>query len=79
MQELGKYNLIPNELNIIPNQLEKHMSFIVKNTLISIDSFQFLSSSVDSLVKNLSKDYFKHFLYPAYIGVFILELSEVLM
>ena len=79
MQELGKFNLIPNELNIIPNELEKHMSFIIKNTLISIYSFQFLSSSVVSLVKNLRKDYFKHFLYLVYIGVFILELSQVLM
>ena len=36
------------------------MSFNISNTLAFIDSFQFLSSSLDSLVKNLSKDDFKH-------------------
>ena len=35
------------------------MSFIINNKLIFIDSFQFLSSSIDSLVKNLNKDNFK--------------------
>ena len=36
------------------------MSFTINNKLIFIDSFQFLSSSVDSLGKNLSKDDFKY-------------------
>ena len=36
------------------------MSFTINNKLICIDSFQFLSSSVDSLGKNLSKDDFKY-------------------
>ena len=35
------------------------MSFNVNNNLIFIDSFQFLSSSLDSLVKELDKDDFK--------------------
>ena len=35
------------------------MSFIINNKLIFIDSFQFLSSSIDRLVKNLNKDNFK--------------------
>ena len=35
------------------------MSFTINNKLIFIDSFQFLSSSLDSLVINLSKDGFK--------------------
>ena len=35
------------------------MSFNVNNNLIFIDSFQFLSSSLDSLVKKLDKDDFK--------------------
>ena len=43
-------------MNVIPNGLEKCMSFIIKNELSFIDSFQHLSSSLDSLVKNLSKD-----------------------
>ena len=32
------------------------MSFNINNKLIFIDSFQFLSSSLDSLVRNLIKD-----------------------
>ena len=36
------------------------MSFNINNKLSLIDSFQFLSSSLDSLVKNLRKDDFKY-------------------
>ena len=36
------------------------MSFNINNKLAFIDSFQFLSSLLDSLVKNLSKDNFKY-------------------
>ena len=36
------------------------MSFIVNNKLSFNDSFQFLSSSLDSLVKNLNKDDYKY-------------------
>ena len=53
MQELGKFNL---KINVIPNGLEKYMSFSINNKLRFIDSFHFLSSSLDSLVKNLGKD-----------------------
>ena len=53
MQELVKFNL---KINVIPNGLEKYMSFSINNKLSSIDSFQFLSSSLDSLVKILTKD-----------------------
>ena len=58
MQELGKLNL---KINVIPNGLEKYMSFSINNKLSFIDSFQFLSSSLDSLIKNLTKDDFKYF------------------
>ena len=57
MQELGKFNLI---INVIPNGLEKYVSFSINNKLSFIDSFQFLSSSFDSLVKNLAKDDIKY-------------------
>ena len=57
IQELGKFNL---KINVIPNGLEKYMSFTINNKLSFIDSFQFLSSSLDSLVKNLNKDDFKY-------------------
>ena len=36
------------------------MSFIINNMLSFIDSFQFLSSSLDSLIKNLNRDDFKY-------------------
>ena len=58
MQELGKFNL---KIYVIPNGLEKYMSFSVNNNLSFIDNFQFLSSSLDSLVKNLNKNDFKYF------------------
>ena len=51
MQELGKFNF---KINIIPNGLEKYMSFSINNNLSFIDSLQFLSSSLDSLVKNFN-------------------------
>ena len=57
MQELGKFNL---KINVIPNVLEKYMSFSVNNKLNFIDSLQRLSSSLDRLVKNLAKDDFKY-------------------
>ena len=53
MQELGSLDF---KINIILNGLEKCMSFNINNKLAIIDSFQFLSSSLDSLVKNLGKD-----------------------
>ena len=57
MQELGKSNL---KINVIRNGLEKYMGFNINNKLSFIDSFQFLSSSLDSLVRNLGKDDFKY-------------------
>ena len=36
------------------------MSFSINNKLSFIDRFQFLSSSLDSLVKNFNKDDFKY-------------------
>ena len=57
MQELGKFN---PEINVIPNGLENCMSFSINNKLHFIHSFKFLSSSLDSLVKNLSNDDFKY-------------------
>ena len=58
IQELVKFNL---KINVILNGLEKYRSFSINNKLSFIDSFQFLSSSLDSLVKNLDKDDFKYF------------------
>ena len=57
-KKLGNLSL---KINAISNGLEKYMSFNIVNKLIFIDSFQFLSSSLDNLVKNLDKYNFKYF------------------
>ena len=57
MQELDKFNL---KINVIPNRLEKYMRFSINNKLSFIDNLQFLSFSLDSLVKNLAKNDFKY-------------------
>ena len=46
------------DLNIsaIPNNMEKYMAYMLGNYLTFIDSFQFMSSSLDKLVSNLPKD-----------------------
>ena len=43
MQELQKCSL---EIGLIPNGLEKYLSFTINNKLNFIDSFQFLRSSI---------------------------------
>ena len=43
-------------INAIPNNMEKYMAFMLGNHLTFIDSFQFMSSSLDELVSNLPKD-----------------------
>ena len=49
----GKQDL---NINAIPNNMEKYMAFMLGNNLTFIDSFQFMSSSLDKLVSNLPKD-----------------------
>ena len=44
----------------MPNGLETYMSFTSNNKLSFIDSFQFQSSSLDSLVKNLNEEDFRY-------------------
>ena len=56
MQELGKFYL---KINVIPNGLEKYMSFSINNKLSFIVASK-LYSSLDSLVKNLDKDDMKY-------------------
>ena len=43
-------------INAIPNNMEKYIAFMLGNHLTFIDSFQFMSSSLDKLVSNLPKD-----------------------
>ena len=70
MQELGKFNF---KINVKPNGLEKYMNFSINNKLNFIDSFQFLSFSLDSLVRNLGNDEFKYFSQDSDSEVFDLQ------
>ena len=45
-------------VNIIPNNTEKYMAFYIGKHLAFIDSFQFMSSSLEKLASNLPKDKF---------------------
>ena len=47
-------------INVIPNNMEKYMAFMLGNHLTFIDSFQFMSSSLDKLVSNLPNNAFKY-------------------
>ena len=57
MQEIGKFVV---KIIVIPNGLEKYMVFKINNNLFFIDNMQFINSSLDSLVKNLSDNDFKY-------------------
>ena len=57
MQEIGKFN---SKINVIPNELKKCRSFSINNKLTFIDSFQFQTYSLDTLVKDLGKDDFEY-------------------
>ena len=51
---------IKMDINAIPNNMEKYMAFMLGNHLTFIDSFQFMSSSLDKLVSNLPADALKY-------------------
>ena len=61
MQEIGtigkEYELY---INCFPNNMEKYMAFMLGKHLVFLDSFQFMSSSLDRLSANLPKDKFKY-------------------
>ena len=48
------------KINAIPNNMGKYMTFMLGNHLNFINSFQFMSSSLDKLVNNLPKEAFKY-------------------
>ena len=71
MQEIGaivkKYAYKNNKgeekqmnINAIPNNMEKYMAFMLGNHLTFIDSFQFMSLSLDELVSNLPAEALKY-------------------
>ena len=47
-------------INAIPNNMEKYMAFMLGNHLVFLDSFQFMSSSLDKLVSNLPRESLKY-------------------
>ena len=55
--ELNKFDV---KIDVIPNRLEKYMAFILNKNLVFIDSMQFMNSSLEKLVKNLTGDDFKY-------------------
>ena len=55
--ELDKFDV---KISVIPNGLEKYMAFFLNKNLVFIDSMQFINSSLDKLVKNLSDEGFKY-------------------
>jgi hypothetical protein len=46
------------EVNVIPNNMEKYISFSLGKNLVFIDSIQFMASSLEDLVSNLSPEDF---------------------
>ena len=63
MQEIGKIakehtytnkkdEKVEMNINCIPNNMEKYMAFMLGNHLVFLDSFKFMSSSLDNLVKS---------------------------
>ena len=50
--ELNKFDV---KISVMPNGLEKYMFFLNKS-LLFIDSMQFMNSSLDTFVKNLSDE-----------------------
>ena len=47
------------DINVLHNNMEKYMAFMLGRHLSFLDSFQFISSSLDKLVSNLPDDAFK--------------------
>ena len=55
--ELDKFDV---KISVIPNGLEKYMAFFLNKNLVFIDSMQFINSSLDKLIKNLSDEDFMY-------------------
>ena len=71
MQEIGRFDVV---VSVIPNGLEKYMTFTIRNNLVFIDSMQFMNSSLDTLAKHLSDNEIKY-LSERFSGD-LLELGE---
>jgi len=47
-------------INVIPNNMEKYMAFMLCNNPTFIDSFKFMNSSLSQLASNLPKESLKY-------------------
>ena len=48
------------DIVVVRNNMEKYMAFMLGKHLVFIDSFQFMRSSLDKLVSDLTNDAFKY-------------------
>ena len=48
------------KISVIPNGSERYMAFFLNKNLVFVESMQFMNSSLDKLVKNLSDEDFKY-------------------
>ena len=72
MKEIGKFDV---DVSITPNGLEKNLAFKINNTLVFIDSMQFMNSSLNALVKNLTINDFKY-LYEEFSGYLLESVKQ---
>ena len=63
-------------INAIPNNMEKYMAFMLGNHLTFIDSFQFMSSSLEKLVSNMPKNHLNTPLKCLKVKIFDLMVRE---
>ena len=56
-EEVSKFNC---KISVIPNGLEKYMSFTLNKNIVFIDSMLFMKFSLDKLAKNISDEDFKY-------------------
>jgi len=59
IKHLKNDSFYETDIKVIPNNTERYVSFEI-NKMRFLDSFQFLSSSLDTLVKNLPRDHFQY-------------------
>ena len=71
MKEIGKFDV---KLGIIPNGLEKYTVFTTNRNLVFIHGMQFMNSSLDALINNLSHNDFKHI--PEEFSNYLLKLVK---
>ena len=57
IKEIRKFDV---KVSVIPNELEKYMTFTINKNYVFLDSVQFMNCSLHALVKNLSDNDFKY-------------------